>query len=77
MFDLYLGLDSPKVNERLDDGFWLPPILRLWFRALMRKPSELELSLDLLQIFIRYLFIVALSVTKSLFTDHLHGRKRA
>ena len=43
----------------------------------MRKPSELELSLDLLQIFIRDLFIVALLVTKPLYPDHLHGQKRA
>lgn len=35
--------DLPEVNERLDLGLWLPPVLGRGLCALVRKTSQLQL----------------------------------
>ena len=45
----------PEVNERLDLGLWLPPVFRLWRRALMRQSRQLKLLPGEVEILCRHL----------------------
>ena len=60
---------SPEVNQRLDLGFWLPPVFRLGRRALMRQSRELELLPREIEILCRYLHVIEASAPVPFFSN--------